>query len=60
MTVGLFLGEITLVGLYGLPVDAGGSVTCNDVHGDVDAGGSVRCGNVSGDVDAGGSVHMSR
>lgn len=37
-------------------VDAGASVTCNDVGGDVDAGGSVKCGKVGGDIDAGGSV----
>lgn len=37
-------------------LDADGSVTCQDVKGDVDAGGSVSCGNVGGYVDAGGSV----
>lgn len=38
-------------------IDAGGSVTCQDVTGSVDAGGSINCNNVGGDADAGGSIH---
>jgi hypothetical protein len=41
-------------------LDAGGSVTCQDVAGYVDAGGSVHSGNIGGDVDAGGSVHCGK
>ncbi len=37
-------------------LEAGGSVICDDVTGDIDAGGSVQAGNVAGSIDAGGSV----
>lgn len=39
-------------------VAAGGSVNCDDVGGNVAAGGSVNCDNVGGKVSAGGSVRM--
>jgi hypothetical protein len=48
-------GSVTCENVTG-NVDAGGSVNCKDVGGSVDAGGSVDCGNVGGDVEAGGSV----
>lgn len=34
-----------------------GSVTCNDVKGNVSAGGSVKCGSVGGNASAGGSIN---
>lgn len=37
-------------------VNAGGSVNCDDVAGNVSAGGSVNCDDVGGSVTAGGSV----
>ena len=37
-------------------LEAAGSVTCEDVTGDIQAGGSVRAGNVGGTVQTGGSV----
>lgn len=47
--------EIHVTGTLG-HLEADGSVTCNDVHGDVQAGGSISCDNVGGTVQAGGSV----
>lgn len=42
-------------------IDAGGSVTCHNIEGDVEAGGSVSVkGDVKGDIDAGGSVSVRR
>lgn len=41
-------------------LDAGGSVTCKDVTGNISCGGSVHAGNVGGDVDCGGSVQCGR
>ncbi len=53
-------GEVHLTVEGGVvSIDAGGSVHCANVNGDVDAGGSVNCGHVSGNVDAGGSVSAS-
>lgn len=40
-------------------IDAGGSVDCGDVSGDVEAGNSVRCGSVKGSVDGGNSVTVT-
>lgn len=40
-------------------LDAGGSVNCHDVHGNLNVGGAVRCNNISGSVTAGGSVKTS-
>ena len=37
-------------------VDAGGSVTCDDVGGSVNAGGSVTANDIKGSANAGGSV----
>ena len=37
-------------------LEAEGSVTCGDVHGDVTGGNSVTCKNVRGSVKAGNSV----
>jgi len=37
-------------------LEAGGSVECGDVSGDVHGGNSVTCGNVQGNVRAGNSV----
>lgn len=67
-------GSVT-AGNIGQYLDAGGSVECGTVNGDVKAdgsatingdvagsaraGGSLRCGKVSGDVKAGGSVRHS-
>lgn len=51
-------GSVTCEDVAGY-VDAGGSVQAGNVGGYVDAGGSVRCGNVGGDIDAGGSVRHS-
>jgi len=40
-------------------LDAGGSVSCENVTGNVDCGGSANVsGNVGGNVDAGGSVNV--
>ena len=41
-------------------LDAEGSVTCEEVQGNVSAGGSVECGDVGGIVQAGGSVHCGK
>lgn len=37
---------------------AGGSVNCDDVGGNVHCGGSCNCDEVKGNVNAGGSVRM--
>lgn len=50
-------GSVTCNNVEG-NIDAGGSVNCKDVYGNIDAGGSVRCGYITGNVDAGGSVHI--
>lgn len=41
-------------------LEADGSVTCENVHGDVQSGGSVHAGDVGGTVQSGGSVHCGR
>lgn len=41
-------------------LEADGSVTCRNVHGDVTAGGSVQCKDISGKISAGGSVKASK
>lgn len=41
-------------------LDAGGSVSCGEVHGDVDAGSSIMVsGSVGGSADAGSSVSVT-
>ena len=39
-------------------IDAGGSVSCDDVGGSIECGGSVHCDSIAGDVKAGGSISM--
>jgi hypothetical protein len=41
-------------------LQAGGSVTCGDVHGDVVANGRVSCQDVSGQVSCNGRVQAAR
>lgn len=36
----------------------GGSVSCDDITGNVQAGGSVSCDGIGGDVSCGGSISM--
>lgn len=49
-------GSVTCDDVAG-DVQAGGSVTCDDVGGNVQCGGSVTCDSVAGSVMAGGMVH---
>lgn len=49
--------NLTVVGNVKEYVDAKGSVSCNDVGGDVRAGGAVNCDDVRGNVTANGSVN---
>ena len=38
-------------------VDAGGSVSCQNVNGSADAGGAINCEEIYGSVDAGGAIN---
>lgn len=48
--------EIRIEGRVGAVTVERGSVTCQNVEGDLTASGSVKCGNVSGNVKASGSI----
>jgi len=52
--------SVTVVGAITGNVDARGSVTCDDVGGDVKAGGSANTNNVKGNVYANGSVNCDK
>ena len=49
-------GSVTVEGNVKGSVDAGGSVTCNDIGNSVDSGGSVKARKVGGNID--GYMHF--